>query len=125
MASRKDCLGGSPACWAAAPSLRMASAHDSGMHSKMMAEKMKTVGIHPLAAIIDPAKGENRNWPNEPAAVPSPNANDRRSGGNNFPNAPMTRLNEQAEMPRPTKTPAVSVNESGVEAQAISDRPSA
>ena len=33
------------------------------------------------------ASGENRNWPNEPAAVPAPNAEVRHSSGSSLPNA--------------------------------------
>ena len=97
----------------------------SGMHARMMSEKTNVVVCQPKAPIMPPAKGENRNWPNEPAAVPSPNAMERRCGGNNLPNAPMTRLNEHAEMPKPSSTPAVSVKESGVDAHTIIARPAA
>ena len=120
------CFGPSPASGAALPGgSRVASASDNGMHRRMIAEKVNAVGIQPNAPIMPPAKGENRNCPNEPAAVPRPNAIDRRSGGSSFENAPMTRLNEHAEMPRPTSTPAVRVNDSGVDAHDMSDRPKA
>ena len=43
--------------------------------------------------------GANRNCPNDPAAVPAPSATPRHSGGNSFPNADSTRLNEQPDKP--------------------------
>ena len=50
--------------------------------------------------------GANRNWPNEPAAVPAPSASPRRSGGSSFEKADSTRLKEQPDSPKPINTPA-------------------
>ena len=71
------------------------------------------------------ASGENRNWPNEPAAVPRPKASERHSGGISLPNAPSTSVNERrrgrsrsARRPRDRAWPAWSE-------KAISARPAA
>ena len=52
------------------------------------------------------ASGENRNWPNEPAAVPAPNAKQRQLSGTSLPSAPITIGNEQPARPKPISTPA-------------------
>jgi hypothetical protein len=49
----------------------------------------------PTVSIRLTPSGENRNWPNEPAAVPAPNAVERQLGGRSLPSAEITRLNEQ------------------------------
>jgi hypothetical protein len=53
------------------------------------------------------ARGENRNCPNEPAAVPAPKAIDRHSGGISLPNAPMTMVKDAPASPKPMIRPAV------------------
>ncbi len=53
------------------------------------------------------ASGENRNCPNEPAAVPAPKASVRHCGGISRPNAPITTVKEEPASPKPTTTPAV------------------
>ena len=57
--------------------------------------------------------GGKRNWPNEPAAVPAPNAIGRHFSGSSFPKAPRTRLNEQPERPKPIRTPASDLQHAG------------
>ena len=59
------------------------------------------------------AIGANRNCPIEPAAVASPIAHERRSGGTSRANAAMTIVNEPPERPRPTSTPPVIVSAAG------------
>jgi hypothetical protein len=50
--------------------------------------------------------GENRNWPNEPAAVPEPNESERQRCGISFPKAPMTMVKEEPARPAPIRMPA-------------------
>ncbi len=69
----------------AAPALRrrlsrgVASASDSGMISSTTPAKISNVVCQPKRRSSATASGENRNWPNEPAAVPAPNASDRHA----------------------------------------------
>ena len=58
------------------------------------------------ASISPCASGENRNCPNEPAAVPAPNAKARQLSGTSLPSAPITIGNEQPARPKPMITPA-------------------
>ena len=98
---------GAPVAADAAPACRgAASANDSGRISSRMAAKISSVCCQPIASIRPTASGENRNCPNEPAAVPAPNAIDRHSGGISLPKAPITRVNEQPASPKPISTPA-------------------
>src|SRR6266849_62088 len=50
--------------------------------------------------------GENRNWPNEPAAVPAPSESERQDSGTSLPKAASTMLKEQPESPKPISTGA-------------------
>ena len=56
------------------------------------------------------ASGENRNWPNELAAVPIPNESERQFAGKSFPNAPITTVNEPrgicTDRPATTRAPS-------------------
>ena len=62
------------------------------------------------------ASGENRNCPNEPAAVPAPKASERICTGISLPKAAMTRAKEVPAMPRPHNTPADMSSVNGVRA---------
>ena len=54
----------------------VASTSDSGSTSSIMPAKTNSAVCQEKLSISPCASGENRNWPNEPAAVPAPNAND-------------------------------------------------
>ena len=56
----------------------VASTSDSGSSSSMGAAKTSSAVCQSNASISARASGENRNCPNEPAAVPAPNANERQ-----------------------------------------------
>ncbi len=60
------------------------------------------------------ASGENRNWPNEPAAVPAPNASERICGGISRLKAAMTMVKDEPAMPSPVNTPAEKSSMPGV-----------
>ena len=94
----------------------VASASDSGTTSSIkQANTVKAVGQPKLSSMATP-NGANRNWPNDPAAVPAPSAMPRHSGGSSFPNAESTRLNEQPDKPNPIRTPALISSDKGVAA---------
>ena len=82
------------------------SASERGMIANTAALNRASVVNHPTASINATARGENRNCPNEPAAVPAPNASERHSRGSSAPNAPMTRVNEEPASPKPINSPA-------------------
>ena len=63
-----------------------------------------------------PRGGRTENCPNEPAAVPTPKAIDRHSGGISFPNAPITMVKEAPASPKPMIRPAVRWSIAGVSA---------
>ena len=77
---------------------------------------MTSVCCQPNRSISATASGENRNCPNEPAAVPAPNASERHSGGISLPNAPITMVKDAPASPKPTTTPAVRWSIAGVSA---------
>ena len=77
----------------------VASASDSGSTSSRPAANIRSAGCQPNASISTRASGENRNCPNEPAAVPAPSASERHASGTSLPNAESTRLNEQPGEP--------------------------
>ena len=83
----------------------MEIAKASGIISSRRAAKISSACCHPNASIRLTPSGENRNWPNEPAAVPAPKASERQLSGRSFPNEEITRLNEQPESPKPISTP--------------------
>ena len=62
---------------------------------------MTSVCCQPNSPINATASGENRNCPNEPAAVPAPKASVRHSGGISLPKAPITTVNEEPASPKP------------------------
>ncbi len=78
------------------------------------AANISSVVCQPNEPISATASGENRNWPNEPAAVPKPNAVERHSGGTSLPSAPTTMVKAQPDRPKPIRTPADKVSISGV-----------
>src|SRR4051794_30288616 len=88
----------------------VASATDSGRIRRITPAKMMSEVCQPVPSIRPRASGENRNWPNEPAAVPAPKASERQLSGTSLPNAPITRLKEQPDRPKPIKTPADKVS---------------
>ena len=63
------------------------------------------VALQPIVSIRLTPSGENRNCPNEPAAVPAPKEVDRQLSGSSLPNDEMMRLNEQPDRPNPISTP--------------------
>ena len=83
----------------------MATAKASGMISSSRPAKISSVVRQPNAPMRPTPSGENRNWPNEPDAVPAPKASERQLSGNSLPNDEMTRLNEQPDSPKPISTP--------------------
>src|SRR5262245_1525985 len=108
-----DCCAGAPA--AGAPAARGdASASENGMISSVSAAKMSSVSGHPYQSMSATDNGENRNGPNEPDAVPTPNANVRQSGGISRPSAPITMVNDAPASPKPIMTPAVRWSIAGV-----------
>ncbi len=110
-----DCCG-APAALAAAAPRGDASANESGMISSTIAPKMTRVCCQPNSPMNATASGENRNCPNEPAAVPAPKASRRHSGGISLPKAPITTVNEEPASPKPITTPAVRWSIAGVSA---------
>ena len=78
----------------------------SGMIGSSITAKMSSVLRQPTLSIRPTASGENRNWPNEPAAVPAPKPMVRQLSGRSLPNAPITSPNEQPPRPKPIITPA-------------------
>src|SRR4051794_18776032 len=78
----------------------------SGSSTSRMAAKVSKVFCQPTLSISPTASGENRNWPNEPAAVPAPKPMVRHGGGNSLAKAPITKVNEQPARPNPISTPA-------------------
>src|SRR5215510_12882310 len=91
----------------AASCREVAIANDSGITSRMMQAKIWSVARQPTLSIRLTPSGENRNWPNEPAAVPAPNEMVRQLSGRSLPNEGMIRLNEQPVSPIPMITPDV------------------
>src|SRR6185503_11658287 len=77
----------------------------------------------PRRPINPTASGENRNCPNEPAAVPTPKAKPRHSVGINLLKAASTRVNDVPAMPRPVRTPAERSSMPGVVEKDISTSP--
>src|SRR5262249_3273203 len=120
-----DCCGRGAASPAGASAFGVASASASGRIKSMMPPKMISVFCQPVESIRKRASGENRNWPNDPAAVPAPNANERHSGGTILPSAPITRLNEQLDSAKPISTPAVRLSRMGESEEAIRASPAA
>src|SRR5690349_14966024 len=75
----------------------VARANDNGMINSISAEKTTSAVCQPKLSIMATPTGANRNWPNEPAAVPAPRAKPRLSAGSSFVKADRTRLKEQPE----------------------------
>src|SRR5215203_5276521 len=96
-----------------------------GSTSSIIPAKMKSEVCQEKLSISPWASGENRNCPNEPAAVPAPNANDRQFSGTSLPSAPTTIGNEQPAKPKPMITPAERSSISVDCAVAIPTSPSA
>src|ERR1041385_8650937 len=88
-------------------------ASDSGMISTRIAAKIWSVARQPTLSIRLTPSGENRNCPNDPAAVPAPNEIERQLSGRSFPNEEMMRLNEQPVSPSPIRTPGGRENSPG------------
>src|SRR5262249_42822606 len=98
--SRLLAAAGAPACRGDA------NASDSGMMRSTTAAKMTSVSCQPTPPMRATASGENRNCPNEPAAVPAPKASERPGGGISSPNAPITVVREEPASPNPIPPPA-------------------
>ena len=77
----------------------VASASDSGRIKSIRIANTVSALCQPKLSISATPSGENRNCPNEPAAVPAPSASPRFSGGNILPNADSTSSNEAAGQP--------------------------
>ena len=84
---------------ASASDKRQNQQHDAGENQQRL---LPAEFIHQR----DSRAANKRNCPNEPAAVPAPNASERHFSGKSLPNAPSTILNEQPDSPRPMSTPA-------------------
>ena len=69
--------------------------------------------------------GEKSTWPMEPAAVPNPNARERRSGPITRAMAASTRENEAKATPTPTNTPPTRYSVRPVSAIAMPATPAA
>src|SRR5215813_12060779 len=96
--------GAGPPVWGASErGVEIAKA--SGIISSRRAAKISSARCHPNTSIRLTPSGENRNWPNEPAAVPAPKASERQLSGRSLPNEEITRLNEQPERPKPISAP--------------------
>src|SRR5262245_23221492 len=67
-----------------------------------------------ITVVSATASGENRNCPNDPAAVPAPKASARHCGGISLPNAPITTVKEEPASPKPIMTPALRWSIAGV-----------
>src|SRR5438105_3841340 len=117
-------------CGATAPAGRSAaagvtSASDSGRIRSITTLKMVSAACQPRWSESTTAKGEYRNCPNEPAAVPAPKASERQLAGKSLPNPASTIVKEQPESPKPMSTPAERSSMPGVDACAIRYKPSA
>src|SRR5262245_18452613 len=80
---RSDCDAGPPDAPVSAGAV--VSASQSCSTSNLPTPTATSVVCQPKASIIDSATGEQRNWPNEPAAAPAPNATKRQLSGNSLP----------------------------------------
>ena len=80
-------------------------ANASGTISNNVPAKICSAICQPNASIRLTPSGENRNCPNEPAAVPSPKDVERQLSGNSFANDEMIRLKEHPDSPNPISTP--------------------
>src|SRR6476620_3863606 len=67
-------------------------ASESGMMSRRIQAKISSVARQPTLSIRLTPSGENRNCPNEPAAVPAPNEIERQLSGRSLPKDEMMRL---------------------------------
>jgi hypothetical protein len=76
--------------------------------------KATSVSCQPMLSMSATASGEKTNCPNEPAAVPAPNASERHCGGISLPNAPITIVKEEPASPKPITAPAVRWSIPGV-----------
>ena len=85
--------------------------------------KISSVVCQSTAELSATASGENRNWPNELAAVPTPNENARHCGGSNLPNAPITTVNDTPASPKPTIKPPERYISVGDDANVIHENP--
>ena len=103
-----------PAAPAAAPVLRVAMTIEIGRIGSSVKAKTTSACCQPSVSIRMLPIGGKRNWPKEPAAVPAPKAIGRHCSGRSLPKAASTRLNEQAERPKPISTPAPRWSWSGV-----------
>src|SRR5690348_15310030 len=75
----------------------VASARDSGRMNSTTKPIVTRAVCQPEVSISTAPSGENRNWPNEPAAVPAPNDSERQLSGSSLPNAAITMVNEQPD----------------------------
>ncbi len=103
----------------------VASISDSGNTSSIMPAKNESEVCQEKLSISPWASGENKNCPNEPAAVPPPNANERQLSGNELAERADHHRNEQPARPKPMITPAERSSISGDCAVAIPTSPSA
>src|SRR5580704_12511962 len=106
-------------CWSAAGTSAdvaggVTSASDNGTINIIRPANTTNAVCQPKLSIMATPNGANRNCPNDPAAVPAPSAKPRRSGGSSLEKAERTRLNEQPERPKPIRTPAPRLSDSGV-----------
>ena len=96
------------------PCAGVATAKASGSTSSTSTAKTSSVLCQPTLPSSATASGENRNWPNEPAAVPTPNAKERHSSGSSLPNAASTMVKLAPARPKPISTPAERCSMPGV-----------
>jgi hypothetical protein len=92
----------------------VATASASGSTSSTRTANTSRVCFQPMLPSSATASGENRNWPNDPAAVPAPNAKVRCFSGSSLPNAASTMVKLAPARPKPISTPADKCSIPGV-----------
>ena len=90
-----------------------------------VADRLTRAASHPWAAMSACPSGEKTTCPNDPAAVPSPRASERRSGPTTFAIAASAMVNAVKATPTPTRIPAVSCSTAGLSVWAIARMPRA
>src|SRR3954469_14807700 len=83
----------------------VATTNASGSTSSTITANVSSVLCQPISLSNPTASGEKRNWPKDPDAVPSPNANPRHCSGSSLPNAASTSVKLAPANPKPTSTP--------------------
>ena len=117
-------VGPAAAAFAAPTCLSIKAPNASGSISDARADISTRVCAQPRLSIRRRAPGSIANWPSEPSAMATPNAIDRFSAGRARLTAPKTMGMVVPASPRPTSTPAASVNVALAVAAAMPSKPS-